>query len=276
MKTHPLLRTLSAIFGSLSLLTISESKVPSYTFSQDIDPLCSPTYDLNVPQGFCVFPAETYGTTIYQIAICKNNPLQSPTPDTSSCFFLYNNSSGQYIDIANYVNSGFILNTLDKAGRPPSGDYNYLYGLFSNRVNIKGTVRIQQGTYYTTNTPNPNHHEGALASAVSSSYSVFDSPIWSETDDNGNLGCFDNSSGISYLDSNGQPTIFNSPICTGAAKIAMAGTTQQLLGSTLRITDDVKGLDMKFGASIGLGIYNSFQNKVIDFQGFDFTLDLLR
>lgn len=283
MKSHPLLGTFTAILGSLSLLTISELKVPSYTFAQSDDPLCSPAYDLNASQGFCVFPAETYGTTIYQIAICKNNPLQSPTPDTSSCFFLYNNSSGQYVDIANYLNSGFTLNTLDKDGRPPNGDYDYVYGLFSNIVKIKGSVTIQQVIYYTTSTSNPNYNQGALASPDSSSYSVFDSPIWTETDDNDEHVCFDNGS-ISYLDSNDQPTLLTRVVsppldqfyCTGATRLAMAGSSQRVLGTTIRITDDVKGIDMKFGASRGLGIYNSFSNKVIDFQGFDFSLELLR
>lgn len=281
MKTHPLLGTFTAILGSLSLLTISELKAPSYSFER-FDP-CSPTVDLNNP-GWCNFPAETYGITIYQIAICRSNPLATSTPDTSSCFFLYNNSSGQYIDVANYLNSGITLNTLNKDERPPNGDYDYVYGLLSNRVNIKGSVTIKRGTYYTTSIRNPfvtggstiaeGTYEGSVASELRSNYSIFESPMWSDADEDNKPTCFWN--GISHLNSNGQPATLDSNICSGATRIAQAAPSEELLGRTLRITDDVKGLDMKFGTSgaLILSVYN--ENLVINFNGFDFSIDILR
>jgi hypothetical protein len=274
MKNHPFLNTLSAVLGSISFLILAELKAPSYTFADDY-PLCSPTYDLNAANGFCEFPAETYGTTFYQIAICKSNPLVNPTPDTSSCFFLFNNSAGQYVDVAQFIDSAITMNTIDSMSRPPNGDYPYAYGVLSNSADIKGSVTVQSGTFHTTNQLNPNHHYGSLASTNSASKSIFNSVIWSEMNEQGIQGCFE-SGEISYLNSNGQPTTYNDPYCTGAAKTALSGKTEELLGSMLTITDDVRGLEMKFGATRALHIFKSSGNVIIDFQGFSFTLELLR
>ena len=280
----------SSALSAICLVAISGVR-PSPAFAQNNEVPCNSALPDSYFHGggICIFPAQTYGTTIYQIAICTSDPLTNATPDTSSCHFLFNNNSGVFVNMGpdggNYLNPATI-SSLSSSERPPIGNYPYIYSLFSNRVLIKGSTTVGAGTMYTTNQANPAlDGEGALASTDASQYAAFDSPIARDTSEDDRypytFKCFlkEGGSGTSMLTANNQPTSMGAnDKCVGVARLASSDKTVDILGRLLSVTPDVTGLELKFATTQALalystGYYGGILRYVIDFNGFDMELD---
>lgn len=275
----------SFFFGLFSLMTSAEIVSSHSAKAQSLAPCTSSVSTGFLEAGICTTPAETYGITFYQIGICKNNPMTAAVPDTSSCFLLYNNSAGQYVDIgtSSPTRNKFSLANLQADQRPANGVYPYIFVSFSNTVNIKGFARVQDGTYYTSNqsyvNPDPAQTSaGSLGTTNISGYAAYPS----QTRFFGNR-CYVPEENMSLLTASNQAAVYDSGArtCTGAAKIAVSAESSRLFGSTFSISGGVSAVELQFTTPEAIGLIanrkvpgdpNGGYDYVFDFRGFNMRL----
>lgn len=241
-------------------------------------PCTSSVTPIDLMNSECTTEAVTYGITFYQIGLCTSDPLSTQTPNTSSCFFIFNNSSGQYVDIGSMSgNRTFTLNTLSE-NEKPIGPYPYFYAVWNNKVLIKGEATISTGRFYTSNTayinPDPNDSSiGTLGTTNSAEYASYLSPTLQMND-----SCFSRNEDVggnaSILTSNNQPTDYNGEKneCTGAAKLAVSARTDILFGSTFIATPTSRGINLQFSTPRSIGL---FANSKAPAPGYDYVFDYL-
>jgi hypothetical protein len=280
---------ITSLVGATTLFTTTYLFETKPTAAQAIVPCTSGVTPVDLLNSICTTEAATYGITFYQIGLCTNDPLTAQTPNTSSCFFIYNNSAGQYVDIgAQSANRTFTLDTL-REDQKPVGAYPYIYAVWGNSVLMKGEATVSTGRYYTSNTaytnPDPSQtSNGTLGTANGAQYSSFLSPTV-RIDGNSCFAPNQVGGGYSILTSNNQPTSFNvgTTACTGAAKLAVSARTADLFGSTFIIPPTSRGINLQFSTPEAIGLIANLKvpgnpaggyDYVFDFRGFRISLVL--
>lgn len=277
----------SALFGSVSVLSsLVITNIPSV---EAAIPCSSSVTTADLLNDICTTSAQNYGLTLYQIGICKNDPLSSNIPDTSSCQLVYENKSGQYVDLGQATsNPAVVLSNTSGVQRPANGTYPYLYLSIGSTVRIKGQATIDTGTYFTSDNtyvnPNPGQTStGALATTNNAQYSVYSSPLYRVGD--GSPSCFSSNpygGADALLTSGYQPTTYNSGsnVCPGAAVFALSASMSSLYGQPLTIDQNTKGINLKFSTSSdAIGLFanpnGASIDYVFDFLGFKLSFGLL-
>ena len=92
----------------------------------------------------CDFEAEAIRFTLYQIALCSQEPTfsASTTPDYTGCTFILNSSSGQLIEMKKEDQSIDVQNVQ----QPNLGTYKYAIVAIGTNIDVKATVAISGGT----------------------------------------------------------------------------------------------------------------------------------
>lgn len=279
------LTLLLSITSLISALNVFEARTAN---AQAAVIPCTPSVTpQDLLNSICTTEAATYGVTFYQIGLCTSDPLIAQTPDTTSCYFIYNNNSGQYIDIGSQSpNRTFTLDTLPSNQRP-SGAYPYIYAVWGNSVLMKGEATVSTGRFFTSNTayinPDPSQTSGGtLGTSNSSQYAAFPSPTV-RINGNSCFGINQVGGGYSILTSTNQATTYNvaSSACTGAAKLAVSARTADLFGSTFVVTSNVNGINLRFSTPEAIGLIANLKipgnpgggfDYVFDFRGFSLSL----
>jgi len=216
---------------------------------------CLPTHTTADLQNItCTVAAQTYGITIYKIAICTDNPMPSGVPVLASCESIYNNPSGQYVDLG-VSNPQFANIGLDPGSTfpPRSGTYNFIYLQIGTTWNIKATATVASGTWYTSTALYPDGGGQNTATQTVGSYAVFPNVLTrfdSACQEDNTYG----GKGV-LLTSSLQPISLSGGVCPGAAYTALSASTTSLLGAPVVITDKTANLNLKFKTtqdSIGL------------------------
>ena len=219
---------------------------------------CLPTHTTADLQNItCTVGAETYGITIYKLAICTNNPMSSSAPDLSSCKNLFDNPGGQYVDLGT-SNPEYASIKLRDFSDPQersllNGVYNYVYLQIGTTWNIKAKATVSTGTWYTSSALYGDGGGQNTATQNVANFTVFPNVMTrfgsacEENNDYGGKGAL--------LTSTLQPITYSSGACPGASYTALSANTTSLLGSPVSISDKTKKFYMKFKtteSSIGL------------------------
>ena len=271
------LSSLLGIVASVSLYKVLETS-SSYAQANPPPPACNPTTDLTVPYSLCTTAARNYQVRFYQIGMCTSNPLLNAAPDTSSCFIIYNNAAGQVVDIGTDNPLPVQLVSLPSNQRPENIEYPYIFIIWGNTVGIRGQATVSNGTYYTSSTSynNPNYlSQGNLATVNSANYAIYSDTLNFLSNDGINAICTDPNNGvggrISVLTSSNQPITPAGNTCPGAARIAVSARSADILGSSLRITSNVKGIRFKFSAPEAIGLYANLVDPNNVYSGYDYV-----
>ena len=285
-RIRQVLSSLLGITSTISALNIFEARIANAQTVYPCTPSVTPQDLLN---AICTTEATTYGITFYQIALCTSDPLTAATPSTNSCYFIYNNNSGQYTDIGSQSSNRTItLDTLPSDQRP-SGAYPYIYAVWGNTVTMKGEATVSTGRFYTSNTayvnPDPSQTSGGtLGTSNASQYAAFPSPTV-RINGNSCFGANQVGGGYSILTSTNQATIYNggTSACTGAAKLAVSARTADLFGSTFVVTSNATGIKLRFSTPEAIGMIANLKipgnpaggfDYIFDFRGFNLSLVL--
>lgn len=219
---------------------------------------CLPTHTTADLQNItCTVGAETYGITIYKLAICASNPMASSTPDLRSCKNLFDSPGGQYVDLGT-SNPDYASIKLRDFSDPTersllNGVYNYVYLQIGTTWNIKAKATVSTGTWYTSSTLYGDGGGQNIATQNLANFTVFPnvmtrfSGACDENNDYGGKGAL--------LTSTLQPITYSSGSCPGAAYTALSANATSLLGAPISISDKTKKFYMKFKtteSSIGL------------------------
>jgi len=216
---------------------------------------CLPTHTTADLQNItCTVAAQTYGITIYRIAICTDHPMPSGGAVLASCESIYNNASGQYVDLG-LSNPEFANIELDPnyTSDPRSGTYNFIYLQIGTTWNIKATATVASGTWYTS-TELYNNGDGQNAATQSvGRYAVFPNVM---TRFSG--ACQENNSyggKNALLTASLQSISLSGGACPGSAFTSLSANATSLLGAPVVITNQTMEIDLRFRTtedSIGL------------------------
>jgi len=115
----------------------SSGDIIEYTLGQD------PVRDTRIAGQYdsCGDIPTAYKLSFYKIAICKNDPQTGAaiggSPDFTSCAYIYNGPALdheiEFPSRSSLATGGFSI---------PSGSYNYLVAVFSNKLGMKNTVNF--------------------------------------------------------------------------------------------------------------------------------------
>lgn len=271
--------TFSTILSICTLVTSLSALNSNPVNAQTVIPCNSAVTPEDLLNSICTTGAATYGITFYQIALCTSDPLTAATPNTGSCFFIYNNSAGQYVDIgSSSPNPVFTLDTL-QPDQKPIGAYPYIFAVWGNAVLMKGEATVSTGKFYTSSTayvnPDPGQtSNGTLGTTNVAQYASFLSPT---VRINGN-SCFaanEVGGGFSILTTTNQPTTFNlgTLACAGAAKLAVSARTADLFGSTFNIPPNGGGIRLSFSAPEAIGLIANLKVPGNPASGYDYVFD---
>ena len=132
------------LFFSISTLGFTHIEAKS----QGAPPVC-PTNPSNLAAvgGFCVLTPEKYGVKIYEMGLCKSNPLTNNNFSKLSCFTSLSNSSPATTDMA--TGATFNLTSQNPINvRPDIGNYTHAYIIISPEFELKFTYRLNNINYY--------------------------------------------------------------------------------------------------------------------------------
>ncbi len=101
--------------------------------------------------GFCAGTPSKYEITLYELALCTDNPIQgsagSKSLDASNCVTTMSSSTGVTVNLGGSAS----VSLPDAASRPSNGTYTYSYVVLKNTFGLQGSYELQGGnTYYST------------------------------------------------------------------------------------------------------------------------------
>jgi hypothetical protein len=274
MKSRALIqRVFVCSFWITSIFEIVDVK--NVKAQQTIVP-CAATTTRNFLQnnGICTTAAQNYGMRIYQVGICRNDPNAGVIPDTSSCEFVYENLSGQYVDLGqSSANKTPKLENVTGVGQPANGTYDFIYLRIGNTIDLKGQATVQEGTYFSSNIPDGTGQVLGLTNPAS--YSIYPNVLTSLGGQCTEINGFEGS--IKILNAALQPAPNNNGTCQGAAFASISANATLLLGNSLIITDAIRGIDLRFSTSTdAIGVFvNSGGDYVMGFLSFSLSLGLI-
>ena len=101
--------------------------------------------------GFCAGTPSKYEITIYELALCTDNPIQgsagSKSLDASNCVTTMSSSTGETVNLGQSA----AVSLPNATSRPSNGTYTYSYVVIKNTIGLQGSYELQGGnTYYST------------------------------------------------------------------------------------------------------------------------------
>jgi len=102
-----------------------------------------------LPSDFCAGTPSRYEISIYELGLCKSDPIQGnaggKSLDTSSCAVTMTSPSAKTVNLAGSA----VVDLPNAPSRPSNGTYPYSYVILQNTFGLKGSYELQGGnTYY--------------------------------------------------------------------------------------------------------------------------------
>ena len=184
----------------------------------------------------CTKTPERYVITVYEMGLCKSDPLSGTDFNGSSCSATLTSTDGISVDIAG--NTATLSGGTDV--RPASAAYEYAYIKMSNSFGLRGSYQLNDTTYYSTSS-------GGASSSGSSTN--FTSTLY---DFDGGGTCTGSPSYSTSESLSGG--VMKARIATGSYVTSTScGSSTRVVGSfkptdttLLTITDSTKGLEVQF------------------------------
>ena len=201
-----------------------------------------------LPSDFCAGTPSKYEISIYELALCKTDPIQgnagSKALDTSSCAITMSSPSAKTVDLG----GSSTIDLPSSPSRPSNGTYRYSYVIVKNTFGLKGSYELQGGnTYYS------NSDGGVKTTGPAASYQEilddFGDESW-----NPEWGPYDHPTGgtISALLLNNA----NARAANEGAVQRLVGVFETNSGSPVVINDATKGIEVSFSvinSAMGIG-----------------------
>ena len=108
------------------------------------------TYINNTLQGECLHTPDQYKLTIYEMGLCKTDPISTGSfiKEDNDCEQTMLSTSGTEVDLAPGNSSAKTAALPSASTRPKSGTYPYAYILLANGFKMKGSYQLADGTTY--------------------------------------------------------------------------------------------------------------------------------
>lgn len=268
-NSNSLFRTiLSVVLASVSLGNIAGREA----VAQDITSPCLPTLTTADLQAItCTVAAETYGITLYRLAICVNDPMASGIPDLTSCQNIINNPSGFYADIAPNK-PAFEGISIPGSVKPNDGTYDFVYVQIGTTWKIKAQATVATGTWYTSSQLFPDGGGQAIATQNPADYAEFSNVLvrfssgCQETNGYGGKTAL-LTAGLQAINPTGGS-------CPGAAFTAASANATSLMGSRIVITKETNRIKIDFKSTSGsIGLWAAANGTyVLGSRGFQLKL----
>jgi len=101
----------------------------------------------------CKTTPDAYYSTLYEVAVCADDPMVTNTLDRSTCETVWENSSGAFVNPVNLMSGAETLS--GTISRPSDGIYPYMLAVVDPLMQAKFSLTIEgssgtDGTYYST------------------------------------------------------------------------------------------------------------------------------
>ncbi len=229
------------IFSGLTLFNFTVFSQPVKANHHTVS-VCPPSDTVSaLPNDFCAGTPSRYEISIYELALCKSDPMQGSTGakslDTSTCVTTMSSPSGTTVDLGGTST----VNLPNASSRPSNGTYKYSYVILGNTFGLKGTYKLQGGQTYYSNSAGTVKTTGP-AENYSEILDDFGDSSWDPE-----WGPYDHPTGgtISALLLNSSNTRASSQ----TAVKRLVGVFETNSGSPVVINDSTKGVVVTFSVS---------------------------
>ena len=129
-------------------------------------------------EGSCYGTPETYGVTVYRMALCSSNPAPTSagaSPDVSSCSFTFQNTDGEP---KSFAVGGTESLSEEYSTVPDVGDYRYAVIEIGNSFSIQDSFGpLADGTTYYTNGTFGSFGKTTGSAGTGSDYAATEAPL---------------------------------------------------------------------------------------------------
>lgn len=195
LKSKRLLTTAFFITSGLAIL-VPSNPVRAEGVCPEASTISSPngfgdaTSFIRATGGSCYGTPETYGVTVYRMALCTSNPAPTSSgtsPDVSSCSFTFSRADGEP---KSFAVGGTESLSEEYSTVPDVGDYRYAVIEIGNSFSIQDSFGpLSDGTTYYTNGTFGSFGKTTGSTGAGSDYAVTEAPLNTFYGDEGDEVC---------------------------------------------------------------------------------------